>query len=391
MTITASSNSPVKRVGVIGGGQLAWMLGIAAQDLGIELIVQAPNASDSAVAVAHEVIFATIDDVAATQALSQNVDVITFENEFVDLIGLQKLADAGVCFRPSLSSLAPLLDKLEQRQFLDSLGLPVPEFIAVDQVANGSELSQKFDFPIVVKARRHGYDGQGTFILKDNPAWDEFRQNCADLSRFLVEAFVPFRCELGLMAARGVSGELAFYPLVETQQVNQVCRRVIAPGPVSPEIIIQAQAMAETLLEALDFVGILGIEFFLTHDNQLLINEIAPRTHNSGHYTIEACHTSQFAQHLRAITGQGLGNPNLKYPAAVMVNLLGFEKTASDYLIPRQQIGAIPDTVVHWYGKNQAYPGRKLGHVTQVLGTNTPNLISRHLQHIEALWYPQPV
>ncbi len=390
MTVANSSfnsNSPVKRVGVIGGGQLAWMLGIAAQELGIELIVQTPNAADSAVSVASEVIFAPIDDLAATQALSQKVDVITFENEFVDLVGLQKLADAGVCFRPSLSSLASLLDKFDQRQFLENLSLPVPKFISADQA-----FSEPLEFPIVVKARRHGYDGQGTFVIRDAGAWDDFCQTHSDLSPFLIEAFVPFRCELGLMAARVVSGELAFYPLVETQQVNQVCRRVIAPGPVSPEITSQAQALAQTLLEALDFVGILGIEFFLTTDDQLIINEIAPRTHNSGHYTIEACHTSQFAQHLLAITGRGLGNPDLKYPAAAMVNLLGYETTESNYLSQRQQIAALPNTHVHWYGKSQSHPGRKLGHATQVLSEQycSPGELNQAIQEIEALWYPQP-
>lgn len=385
---SSGSNSTIKKVGVIGGGQLAWMLGIAAQELGIELIVQTPHKSDSAVAVASEVILAPIDEIAATQALSQKVDVITFENEFVDLVGLQKLADAGVCFRPSLSSLAPLLDKLEQRQFLALLGLPVPKFLAADQVSTLAEFSQTFEFPVVIKARRHGYDGQGTFVIKEAGAWEQFWRDHPDFQPFLVEAFVPFSCELGLMAARGVDGELAFYPLVETQQVDQVCRRVIAPGPVTSDLTTQAQAMAQTLLEALDFVGILGIEFFLTADDQLLINEIAPRTHNSGHYTIEACHTSQFAQHLRAIMGRGLGNPELNCAAAVMVNLLGFETTESDYAHQRQQIAALPNTHVHWYGKSQAYPGRKLGHVTALVEHQEPESIAKVQSEIEAIWYP---
>ncbi|AFY61081.1 5-(carboxyamino)imidazole ribonucleotide synthase [Synechococcus sp. PCC 6312] len=376
-----------KRVGVIGGGQLAWMLGLAARDLGIELIVQTPSATDSAVSVARDVIYAPIDDLAATQALSQRVDVITFENEFVDLVGLEKLADAGVCFRPSLSSLAPLLDKLEQRQFLESLGLAIPKFVGADHVATLTEVSKTFAFPVVVKARRHGYDGQGTFVIKDVGAWDSFWQDRPDFNSFLIEAFVPFRCELGLMAARSVSGEVAFHPLVETQQEDQVCRRVIAPGPVSSEITSQAQAMAQTLLEALDFVGILGIEFFLTADNQLLINEIAPRTHNSGHYTIEACHTSQFAQHLLAITGRGLGNPDLQSPAGVMINLLGFETATSDYGEKRQTLSQIPQATVHWYGKTQAYPGRKLGHVTVLLHNQEPETITKTLSQIESIWY----
>lgn len=376
-----------KRIGIIGGGQLAWMLGLAARDLGITVVVQTPNATDSAVTIADEVIYAPIDDLAATQALGQKVDVITFENEFVDLVGLQRLADTGVCFRPSLSSLAPMLDKLDQRQFLASLGLPVPKFVGADHVSTIAGLTQKFQFPVVIKARRHGYDGQGTFVIRDAGVWDVFWQAHPDFKPFLVEALVPFRCELGMMAARGVDGELAFYPLVETQQVDQVCCRVIAPGPVTPEITRQAQAMAATLLEALDFVGILGIEFFLSDVNELLINEIAPRTHNSGHYTIEACHTSQFVQHLRAIIGQGLGNPDLRVPAAVMVNLLGFEQAQSDYAQKRQTLSQIPQATVHWYGKTQAYPRRKLGHVTVLLDSNQSEDTSNRMAQVESIWY----
>ncbi|MDS3862440.1 5-(carboxyamino)imidazole ribonucleotide synthase [Thermosynechococcaceae cyanobacterium BACA0444] len=380
-------NPTQKRIGIIGGGQLAWMLGLAARDVGITVVVQTPNATDSAVTIADEVIYAPIDDLAATQALGQKVDVITFENEFVDLVGLQRLADTGVCFRPSLSSLTPLLDKLDQRQFLASLGLPVPKFVGADHVSTIAGLTQKFQFPVVIKARRHGYDGQGTFVIKDAGAWDVFWQAHPDFKPFLVEAFVPFRCELGMMAARSTSGEIALHPLVETQQENQVCRRVIAPAKASLEMITQAQAMAATLLEALDFVGILGIEFFLTDADQLLINEIAPRTHNSGHYTIEACHTSQFAQHLLAITGRGLGNPGLQSPAAVMINLLGFETATSDYGEKRQTLSQIPQATVHWYGKTQAYPGRKLGHVTVLLHNQEPETMTKTLSQIESIWY----
>jgi len=183
----------------------------------------------------------------------------------------------------------------------------------------------------------------------------------------LVEEFVPFDRELAAIAARSANGEIAIYPIVETQQENQVCRLVIAPAEISLEVKAEAEAIARTLLNSLQAVGVFGIELFLTADNQLLVNEIAPRTHNSGHFTIDACKTSQFEQHLRAVCQLPLGNCDLNSAGAVMVNLLGYESAESDYLEKRKQLAQIEGAFVHWYGKKESRLGRKLGHVTVLL------------------------
>ncbi|MEZ2240075.1 5-(carboxyamino)imidazole ribonucleotide synthase [Microcoleus sp.] len=381
---TASTSPKIKRVGVVGGGQLAWMMGSAASKLGIELVVQTPLATDPANSIASDTVLAAIDDVNATAELATRSDVITFENEFVDLDGLRTLENQGVLFQPSLSSLDPLLDKYVQRCYLQDLGLPTPSFWQWD-----CSQDLPLDFPLVIKVRRHGYDGQGTFVVKDSASLESICINLKGVA-LLVEEFVPFDRELAVIAARSANGEIAIYPIVETQQENQVCRLAIAPARISLEIEAQASAIARTLLNSLQAVGVFGIELFLTADNQLLVNEIAPRTHNSGHFTIDACKTSQFEQHLRAVCQLPLGNCDLISAGAVMVNLLGYESAESDYSEKRKQLAQIEGAFVHWYGKKVSRPGRKLGHVTVLLdeealehGRSPAEAIA---QTIESIW-----
>ncbi len=408
----ASQFSTVKRVGVIGGGQLAWMMGMAARSLDIELVVQTPGEDDPAVAIADRVIHAAIADAAATAQLATHCDVITFENEFVNLDALSRLAEQGSCFRPRLEALAPLLDKYDQRRYLQSLRLPTPAFSLFEGqlLPSNHRLNDTLHpspstlhpspstFPIVLKARRHGYDGQGTWVVRDAETLGKLATQLADVP-LLMEAFVPFERELAVVTARSLTGEVLTYPLVETQQVNQVCQRVLIPADVSETVRQSAVAIADRLLTALDVVGVFAIELFLTTDGKLLVNEVAPRVHNSGHFSLDACITSQFEQHLRAVCGLPLGDPALKpgYGGAVMVNLLGYETAQSDYLAQRQQIAAIPNAHVYWYGKSESRPGRKLGHVT-VLLPDRPNdrpttdkhyRASEVITQIEAIWYSQ--
>lgn len=381
----------VQRVGVIGGGQLAWMMAGAATQLGVELVVQTPATSDPAVAIAADTVLAPVADATATAQLAAQTEVITFENEFVDLVALSALADRGVCFRPQLSVLQPLLDKYDQRSYLRNLGLPTPRFWALNSSGgedggDGGDGDVRWSFPIVLKTRRHGYDGQGTFILRSEAEFQATLERLPNVP-LLVEEFVPFERELAAIAARSVNGEIALYPIVETQQEQQVCRRVFAPAVVSPAVVMQIEAIVRTLLTSLDAVGIFGIELFLTPDEKVLVNEIAPRTHNSGHFTLDACDTSQFEQHLRAVCGLPLGDPTMRSPAAVMVNLLGYEQSQSDYLSKRQQLAALLGSHVHWYGKTESRPGRKLGHVTVLLPDSDRQRAEQMATAIESIWY----
>ncbi|WP_392530439.1 5-(carboxyamino)imidazole ribonucleotide synthase [Nostoc sp. C117] len=384
----------MKRVGVIGGGQLAWMMADAAEKFGVKLVVQTPSENDPAVSIAQEIVFAAVDDASATKTLANKCDVITFENEFVNLDALSDLAHQGVCFRPRLEALAPLLDKYHQRCYLRDLGLPVPQFFAIEQLKNIKSKVEYLGFPVVLKSRRHGYDGQGTFIIQDFASLEEKLSyettiQTSNESSFLLEEFIPFDRELAVIAARSVEGKIVTYPVVETQQEQQVCRRVIAPAEITPNQLAEIQAIAHTLLNSLEVVGIFGIELFLTANGKVLVNEIAPRTHNSGHFSLDACETSQFEQHLRAVCGLPLGNSDLQCAAAVMVNLLGYENSHSDYQSQRQQIAKIPQANIHWYGKTESRPGRKLGHVTVLLDNQNRDLAIALAQSIESIWYPR--
>jgi 5-(carboxyamino)imidazole ribonucleotide synthase len=380
----------MKRIGVIGGGQLAWMMASAATELELELVIQTPHETDVAVSLATATVLADVDNVAATALLATKCDVITFENEFVNLAELGKLAADGVCFRPSLSALAPLLDKYTQRCYLRNLGLPVPQFDALET----AQLPPGFSFPVVIKARRNGYDGQGTFIVKDKSTLESLYHHYPD-TPFLIEEFIQFDRELAVIAARGVTGETVTYPILETQQEEQVCRRVFTLGDLPASITEVCDSIARKLVVSLDAIGLLAIELFATPDGKVFVNEIAPRTHNSGHLTIEACATSQFSQILRAVAGLRLGSTELTCTGAVMVNLLGYEDIESDYLTKRQQIAEIPNTYVHWYGKTQSRIGRKLGHVTILLDPPTAGRHDRSnrqqaealARQVESIWY----
>jgi 5-(carboxyamino)imidazole ribonucleotide synthase len=378
----------LQRVGVIGGGQLAWMMAEAADRLGVELVVQTPAETDPAVAIAADTILAPVEDASATAQLAAQCDLITFENEFVDLKALALLESQGICFRPGIQALSPLLDKYNQRSYLKELGLPTPKFAALEDFPT-SQSRLPSSFPAVLKTRRHGYDGQGTFILKNLTELQLTLERLQGVP-LLLEEFVPFERELAAIAARSVTGEIAIYPIVETQQEQQVCRRVVAPADIGQAVVERVEAIARTLLSRLQVVGVFGIELFLTGAGDVLVNEIAPRVHNSGHFTLDACQTSQFEQHLRAVCGLPLGSVAMHASGAVMVNLLGYEQSTSDYQIRRQQLAAIPNAHVYWYGKTESRPGRKLGHVTVLLDEAGDQPRGRAIaiaQRIESIWY----
>lgn len=373
----------VKKVGVIGGGQLAWMMADGAKALDLELIVQTPAETDPAVAIASSTIFAPIDDAAATAELATRCDVVTFENEFIDLEALMPLAQQGICFRPPLEALDPLLDKYHQRCYLQQLGLPVPNFAALEEDKAQEFLNQN---AFVLKARRHAYDGQGTSIIKAKKSFETSLQQFGQ-APVLVEEFIPFERELAVIAARSVTGEVVTYPIVETQQEDQVCRRVLVPAEIPASVAQEIEAIAHTLLNSLQVVGVFGIELFLTRKGKVLVNEVSPRTHNSGHFTLDACQTSQFEQHLRAVSGLPLGNPALQCKGAVMVNLLGYEYSQSDYLTKREELAITPQFYVHWYGKTESRPGRKLGHVTVLLDSSDRAEAEAIAHKVESIWY----
>ena len=386
VTQTPSEPSGSAAIGVVGGGQLAWMLADAAAELGIAVHVQTPGEADPATRNASSVVQSDLRDVAATAELARRSRAITFENEWLDLEALAPLAAAGVCFLPSLQALEPLVCKRSQRQLLDRLRLPTPRWCEVPDA--DAALPAGMAYPLMAKAASGGYDGKGTAVLRSPADLAALLQRVKADDWFL-EELVAFELELALSVARDSAGRVEVWPLAQTHQHRQVCDWVLTPAAVPHAVQAFARNVGASLVTALDYVGVLAIEFFYGPGG-LQVNEIAPRTHNSAHVTIEAARTSQFAQQARIVAGLPLGSTDLQVPGALMVNLLGFLADETDYQAPRAALAALPHASVHWYGKQGAGLGRKLGHVTLLLeGGSAPareQEAMERLAAVRAIW-----
>jgi len=368
LTDTPPATGPM--LGIIGGGQLARMTTIAAQQLGCDVVVLEKNPLSPAATFAKHSIIGDWGTADALHQLAAQVDVITLENEFVDAGLLAGLEDAGHSVWPSSRTLALVQDKFTQKQVLQSAGLPLPEFRAVGSVEEVAAAIAGFGLPMMLKARRNAYDGKGNATIRSltdvEPAWRQLGGN--DGNPLFVETFCEFTTELAIIITRGRNGETAVYPVVETVQENHICHLVRAPASVAEDITGRAAEVARRAVEAVGAVGSFGVEMFLTADGGIFVNELAPRVHNSGHYTIEACVCSQFENHVRAVLGLPLGSTRMLAPAAVMANLLG-KTHAPGRAGGLDQALAVATAHVHLYGKATSGKGRKMGHVTALGNT----------------------
>ncbi|MBV6842963.1 5-(carboxyamino)imidazole ribonucleotide synthase [Xanthomonas euvesicatoria] len=342
-------------VGILGGGQLARMLVLAGAPLGIRFAVFDPAADACAGQVAPLQVGA-FDDVATLAAFAGQVDVITFDFENVPAASAQQLA-AQVPVFPSPAALAVAQDRLSEKTLFRELGIPVPEFAAIDDRAGLDAALARIGTPCVLKTRRFGYDGKGQFRIKTladaDAAWDALGAQAAHVG-LIVEAFVPFQREVSVVAVCGRNGEFRAWPLTENWHVDGVLSASLAPASVEAALQASAESHARAVAEKLDYVGVFALELFV-RDGELLANEMAPRVHNSGHWTIEGAETSQFENHVRAVLGLPLGSTAMRGHAC-MLNWLGEMPEARAFL-------AVPGGHWHDYGK-QARDGRKVGHAT---------------------------
>ena len=351
-------------VGMVGGGQLARMTAAAAVGLGATFRVLAESENESAALVTHDVTVGSHLSLADVAAFAAKCDVITFDHEHVPGPILVKLEDDGFLVRPGSGALTYTQDKLAMRQRLSALGVPCPRFAPVASIADVRAFTGG-SWPVVLKAVSGGYDGKGVWVCASEAAAQEVLGHGIPL---LAEEFVPFSRELAALVARSPSGQGAAYPVVQTVQVDGICREVIAPAPGLPEdIALAAEALALRIAAELGVAGLLAVELFETARGGLLVNELAMRPHNSGHWTIEGARTSQFEQHLRAVLDLPLGS--CEPPAGtftVMANLLGgTDPDVFDRYL--HVMAADPAVKVHFYGK-EVRAGRKIGHVTIVAG-----------------------
>ena len=338
-------------IGILGGGQLGRMLALAGYPLGLRfrLFDPAPDACGGQVA---ELITGDYSDRAALDRFAVGLDVVTYEFENVPVAAANYLAERLPVYPPS-AALEIAQDRLNEKRFFAGIGVPVPPYHAVSSRAELAAAVTELGLPAVLKTRREGYDGKGQVVLR-NPAELEAAWDAFGGKPLLLEGFVPFEREVSALGVRGRDGNIRVYPLVENVHRDGILRRSTAPAAVTPRMASDAEAVMRAALQALDYVGVLAIEFFVAQ-GQLLANEMAPRVHNSGHWTIDGAITSQFENHVRAVCGLPLGNPSA-ISDSVMLNIIGELPDIAGLL-------AIPGAHLHLYGKDPR-PGRKLGHVT---------------------------
>ncbi|MGP2656397.1 5-(carboxyamino)imidazole ribonucleotide synthase [Malaciobacter sp. WC5094] len=355
--MTKDFNYSNLKLGIIGGGQLGKIMAVKAKKMGFHVTILDPTLDCPAAQVSDKQIVGGFFDKEKLEQIVKDSDVTTFELEHVDTSVLKKLYDEDNNIHPSPYLIELIQDKFKQKEFLDKKGIPVPKYKNVQTPAD----LESFGLPIIQKARKGGYDGKGVALLKDK----EDLVNALPGETF-IEELVDIKKELAVMVSRNIEGQIACYPVVEMlfdDRVN-ICDIVIAPAKIDEKINEAARQMSIDSIEALDGVGIFGVELFLTNNDELLVNEIAPRPHNSGHYTVEACATSQFEQIIRAVTNLPLGSTKLITPAA-MVNLLGEEGFTGEPVIEGiHDALEIDGLSFHFYSKKETKPFRKMGHIT---------------------------
>lgn len=364
---------------MVGGGQLARMTHQAAIALGQTLRVLANSADEPAAQVCSDVVIGSHTDLEDLRRVAAGVDALTFDHEHVPTELLEKLVAEGVNVLPSPQALVHAQDKLVMRRRLEALDAPAPRYIGIeslDRLGDLDAFAARVGCPLVVKAARGGYDGRGVEMARDLAHAREITEHyLADGVPALIEERVELSRELSALVARSPFGQGAAWPVVQTVQRDGICVQVIAPAPDLPEdAAAQAQQLALRLAGELGVVGVLAVELFETTDGALLINEFAMRPHNSGHWTMDGSHTSQFEQHLRAVLDYPLGDTDAIVPVTVMANVLGADTTPAMALDERLHhlFARLPDAKVHLYGKAER-PGRKVGHIN-FLGTDAAGL-----------------
>ena len=357
----------MKSLGIVGGGQLGRMLCDAARELGYRTVVLDPTPNSPAGQIADEQIVGDFSDAEKIYELAERVEAITFEIESANPNALQVLEGQGKRVVPSGNVLSTIKDKVVQKEFLHSSNIPTAKFCGVETVEDIIKCAERFEYPLMLKTRCGGYDGRGNMVVAsvDDAARAFERLGGKDGKTLYVEGWVNFTKELAVNVTRAESGEISFHPVVETVHKNSICHDVFAPADVPEMTQDKVRSLAGRVVESLDGVGTYGIEFFLLEDERVIVNEIAPRVHNSGHHTIESCKTSQFEQHVRAVMNVTFGPATMTHPYAVMINILGDRKGPAE---PKgvERALELPGVSVHIYGKHETKPERKMGHITVV-------------------------
>jgi len=356
-----------KKIGIVGGGQLGKMMILEAKRLGFFIAVLDPAEDCPAHSVSDVHIVSGFDDQEGYFELAKQVDVITYEFEHINAEALAILESKGHLVYPSVNALKTIQNKYSQKTVLNNNGIPVPRFARVSGVPQILECGQKerFGYPLMLKTTTGGYDGKGNAPIKDEAeAESAYAQLGGGANELMAEEFVAFDKEVSVIACRGIDGTRGIYPVAENIHANSILDTTIVPARISEAVMEKATSVADKVMEVFEGVGTFCIELFVTKDERIYVNEVAPRPHNSGHYTIEGCFANQFENHIRAITGLPLGSASLISPT-VMINLLG-ESNGAAKLVGLEEAYLDPNVHVHFYGKSESKTGRKMGHITAI-------------------------
>jgi 5-(carboxyamino)imidazole ribonucleotide synthase len=368
-------------LGIVGGGQLGKMMAFEAKRMFMKVIILDPNKDCPASSLADKLIIGDFSDEQKIYDLSKEVDIITFEIELANATALNNLEESGFVVHPSPKTLSIIQNKYRQKKFLRENMITVPEFELVSSKEQLMDYCSNSGFPVLLKACEDSYDGRGNYLIRSEI---EIGKALAYFSgrQIMVEKFVNFKKEISIMVARNSSGTISYFPIAENIHEDHILKTSIIPARISKETEGKAIDLAIMTMKSLKGSGIFGIEMFVDEDDNVLINEIAPRPHNSGHYSIEACSISQFEQHIRAILNYPLLQPIL-LSNAVMINILGPNNYTGPYEITGiDELFGIPGVKIHVYGKLETKPRRKLGHVTIVSNNSDPILTKSNIEDL---------
>lgn len=354
-----------KKIGIIGGGQLGKMMILDAKRLGYYCITLDPTVNCPSHSISDEHIVSAFDDQNALRELAEKVDVVTYEFEHIDAEFLSQLEDEGYEIYPSPKALLLIQDKYLQKQKLQEAEILVPEFSKVDNFEDILLYLKENEFKGMLKTRTGGYDGKGNALIRDMSESEEaYEALGSGKIELMIESFVPFIKEISVLACRGINGSIVIYPVGENHHKESILDETIVPARINKIAYDKALDISKRVMEVFEGVGMFCIELFVTRDNEVLVNEVAPRPHNSGHYTIEGCFTSQFEQHIRAIVGLPFGSAKLVQPT-VMKNLLGeIGYNGKTVIKGLEEVYREPNVKVHIYGKEESKDKRKMGHLT---------------------------
>lgn len=359
-----------KKIGIIGGGQLGQMMILEAKKMGFYITVLDPTLNCPAHTIVDEHIVADFEDEKAIRLLAEKSDVVTYEFEHINAQVLKQLEAEGKKVYPTATSLEIIQNKFSQKSLLKKDGIPVPDFMAVSSPAEILAAGKEYGFPLMLKACTGGYDGKGNYVVKnENDCENGYKELGGGTLPLMAEKFYPFIMEISVLACRAINGDIKVYPVAENIHKDSILDKTRVPAAISAKTTENAMNLAKRVMEVFEGVGMFCVEMFVDKDGNVAINEVAPRPHNSGHYTIEACVTSQFEQHIRAVSGLPLGDPSLVRPV-VMRNILGEEGSSGKAVVEgADEALAIPGVTLHVYGKETSKPKRKMGHLTATAAT----------------------